>query len=231
MRKTPNIFVHWLGPTLLGFMLLFSGLEIMRVSWHIVWESVAGGAVISLLGGCLMIWAELRERPRRLLRKARRTLTFPTQWAVKFDKNLPDGGTIPVAVIRSDGVRFVVDIQGFQDAMWTGPLMPADGVLVDPRGKPFPNDPVAALMQAAEAWSATPILWLPQARQVHNMRQEGCPLIVVMGGPRELSHVMRGAEIAPRRETEGLELTMPPKPARRLPTRKPRAAVKSPELA
>lgn len=66
----------------------------------------------------VIIRAELKERPRRVLRKARKSLSFPTQWAVKFDKRVPYGGVIPVAVIRSDGVRFVIDIQGYKDCDW-----------------------------------------------------------------------------------------------------------------
>ena len=64
----------------------------------------------------------MRERPQRVLRKARRSLSFPTQWAVKFNKSVPQGGVIPVAVIRSDGVRFVIDIQDFAEADWNDPL-------------------------------------------------------------------------------------------------------------
>ncbi len=219
-------FASWLGEMLLGFGLFLGGLEAARMMWGTWWEVTGAGLAASLAGLALMAHAEHRERPLRVLRKARRALNFPTQWAVKFDKTVPQGGVIPVAVIRSDGVRFVIDIQGFSDAGWNDPIE-GESLLIGPRGKKFKYDPVAPLMQAALAWNATPVLWLPEAKHPRNLRQVGCPLIVVLGGARELKHVLRGAEIAPRRDAT-LEMTMPPTAAR-----KPRKAnsVGSPEMA
>jgi len=210
--RNSNI-VSWLGQMLLGFALFLGGFEAARTTWGSWWEVTGAGAAASVLGLALMAFAETRQRPLRVLRKARRGLSFPTQWAVKFDKSVPQGGVIPVAVIRSDGVRFVIDIQGYTDAGWNNPI-PGESLLIGPRGKKFKSDPVAPLMQAAAAWGATPILWLPEARNPRNLRQESCNLIVVMGGSRELKHVLRGAEIVQRHDAS-LEMTMPPKPARK----------------
>jgi hypothetical protein len=210
-----NHIASWLGQMLLGFGLFLGGLEVARITWGSWWAVAGAGAVGSLLGAALIAFAESRQRPLRVLRKARRALSFPTQWAVKFDKAVPHGGVIPVAVIRSDGVRFVIDIQGLCDAGWNDPIE-GESMLVGPRGKKFQSDrdPVAPLMQAAAAWGATPILWLPEAKHPRNLRQVGCPLIVVLGGARELKHVLRGAEIVPRHNAT-LEMTMPPKTARK----------------
>jgi len=220
-----NHFASWLGQMLLGFALFLGGLEVARIFWSGLWEAAAGGVAAAVLGLSWMVFAENRQRPQRILRKARRALSFPTQWAVKFDKSVPQGGVIPVAVIRSDGVRFVIDIQGYIDAGWNDPIE-GESLLVGPRGKKFRTDPVAPLMQAASAWGATPILWLPEAKYPRNLRQQGCNLIVVLGGARELKHVLRGAEIVPRHDAP-LEMTMPPKAARK--ARKPTQAT-APEL-
>lgn len=221
-----NHFASWLGQMLLGFAMFIGGIEVARITWSSWWAVAAAGVGGSILGLALMAYAEHRERPLRMLRKARRSLSFPTQWAVKFDKSVPHGGVIPVAVIRSDGVRFVIDIQGFNDAGWND-LIEGESMLIGPHGKKFKHDPVAPLMQAAEAWSATPILWLPEAKHPRNLRQEGCKLIVVLGGARELKHVLRGAEIVPRRDAT-LEMTMPPKAARKV---SKAASVASAEMA
>lgn len=220
-----NNFASWLGQMLLGFAFVLGGLEAARIAWGSWWEMAAAGGVAALIGLALIAHAEIRERPRRVLRKARRALSLPTQWAVKFDKKVPQGGVIPVAVIRSDGVRFVIDIQGFNDAGWNDPIE-GESLLVGPRGKKFKNDPVAPLIQAATAWGATAILWLPEAKHPRNLRQQGCNLIVVLGGARELKHVLRGAEIVPKHDAT-LEMTMPPKRAS-----KPRKAevAASPEM-
>jgi hypothetical protein len=221
-----NNFASWLGQMLLGFAFILGGLEAARITWASWWEMAAAGGVAALIGLGLIAHAEIRERPRRVLRKARRALSFPTQWAVKFNKKVPQGGVIPVAVIRSDGVRFVIDIQGFNDAGWNDPIE-GESLLIGPRGKKFKNDPVAPLIQAATAWGATAILWLPEAKYPRNLRQQGSNLIVVMGGARELNHVLRGAEIVPRHAAT-LEMTMPPK---RVGKPRKAQAVASPELA
>lgn len=221
-------FASWLGQMLLGFVIFLGGAELARISWDNTWEVAAAGAALAVAGLALMAYAEHHQRPLRVLRKARRALSFPTQWAVKFDKTVPQGGVIPVAVIRSDGVRFVIDIQGFADAGWNDPIE-GEPLLIGPRGKKFKSDPVAPLMQAASAWGATPVLWLPEAKHPRNLRQEGCKLIVVMGGARELQHVLRGAEIVPSRPDSVLEMTMPP-PLRSRSHNKAASAA-SPELA
>lgn len=223
--RTKN-FASWLGQMLLGFGMFLGGLEAARLMWGTWWEVAGAGLAAALAGLALIAYTEHRARPLRVLRKARRALSFPTQWAVKFDKAVPQGGVIPVAVIRSDGVRFVIDIQGFADAGWNDPIE-GESLLIGPRGKKFKSDPVAPLMLAASAWNATPILWLPEAKHPRNLRQNGCPLIVVMGGARELKHVLRGAEIVPRHDAT-LEMTMPPKAAGKSRKAKP---VASPEMA
>lgn len=203
--------VPWLGQMLLGFACFIGGLQVISLSLGEVaqWEAVAGGAALSVLGLVLVLVTEARERPQRVLRKARRSLNFPTQWAVKFDKRMPQGGgVIPVAVIRSDGVRFVIDIQEHREVEWNDPLI-GEPLLVGRDGKKFKSDPAAPLITAAEAWGATAILWLPSAKVPRNLRQEGSNLIVVMGGARELKHVLRGAEIVPRRKDGDFEMTMP----------------------
>jgi hypothetical protein len=220
--------VSWLAQMVLGFACFVGGLEFARMSWSDNWEWASAAVVVAVLGLALIVVTELRERPQRVLRRARRSISFPTQWAVRFDKSVPNGGVIPVAVIRSDGVRFVIDIQGFTDAEWNDPLID-EPLIVGPRGRKFKHDPVAPLMQAAEAWGATAILWLPEAKSPRNLRQPGCNLIVVMGGARELKHVLRGAEIAPRHGA-ALEMTLPPRRGSHPKSRK-QPKVGSPELA
>lgn len=221
-------FASWLAQLVLGIAVFVAGVEWARLAWATGWEGVAAGAVIATLGLTLVVLAELRERPLRVLRRARRALSFPTQWAVRFDKSVPGGGVIPVAVIRSDGVRFVIDIQGFAEADWNDPLI-GEPLLLGPRGRKFQNDPVAPLMKAAQAWGATAVLWLPEAKAPRNLRQDGTNLIVVMGGARELKHMLRGAEIVPRRDAP-LEMTMPPKRPAKASARAQRA-VATPEMA
>jgi hypothetical protein len=217
--------VPWLGHLLAGLALFVGGLEAARLCWG-SWEVVACALFASASGLAVIVRAEIRERPLRLLRKSRRSLTFPTQWAVKFNKSVPQGGVIPVAVIRSDGVRFVIDIQGHKEVEWNDPLLETGSLLVGPRGKQFKSDPAAPLMQAATAWGATAVLWLPDANEVRNLRQEGTNLIVVMGPARELKNALRGAEIVPIRQRDDSELQPPQR--RRVP--KEAAPMSQPQL-
>jgi hypothetical protein len=220
-------FAFWLAQMLLGFACFMGGLELARLYWTHWWEGAAGGAAAALLGLALMVLAELRERPQRVLRRARRTLNLPTQWAVKFDKTLPRGGVVPLAVIRSDGVRFVIDIQAFRSAEWNDEAKGGEDVLVDSKGRKFAPDPVAPLMRAAEVWGATPVLWLPATRHMRNLRRDGCQLIVVMGSARELKHALRGAEIVARHGDDESTSDMPRARSRRAPALAP---MRSPEM-
>jgi hypothetical protein len=193
-----NTVLGWLSQLLLGLTLIGAGIEVVVVFGTSLWFVLLGAAVVGLLGVAVLVRAELLERPQRVLRKARRTLNFPTQWSVKFNKRIVQGGVVPVAVIRADGVRFVIDIQACKSVSWG---TPTDGSgqtpLVGPNGKRLKPDPVAPLLQAALGASAAPVLWLPEAIAAKNLRHPESNLIVVMGTARDLKHALQGAEIAP----------------------------------
>jgi len=195
-----NAFAGWLAHMLLGLALIGLGIEIEFVFGTSLWYVSLGCVLACVAGLAIVVRAEMLERPQRLLRKARRTLNFPTQWSVKFNKRIVQGGIVPVAVIRADGVRFVIDIQAYKSVSWGTPV---DGSgqtpLVGPSGKRLKPDPVAPLVQAALAASAAPVLWLPEASTAKNLRHPESNLIVVMGTARDLKHALQGAEIVPIR--------------------------------
>lgn len=195
-----DTFVGWLAHTLLGLLCIGAGLEAASVFGRLGWHVVLACALSCAVGLAVIVRAELRERPQRLLRKVRRTLSFPAQWSVKFDKRIVRSGTIPVAVIRADGVRFVIDIRADKCVSWGTPVDGSGNTpLVGADGKRLKPDPVAPLLQSALLASAAPVLWLPQATTAKNLRHPESNLIVVMGTARDLKHALQGAEIAPIR--------------------------------
>jgi len=195
-----NAFLNWLGQTLLGFVLVGGSLQVAWMFGLGFYAVSIPCGVVALVGIAIITRAELIERPRRILRNARRSLSFPTQWSVKFDKRLACGGVIPIAVIRSDGVRFVIDISGETSVHWGTPVDGSgEAPLVGAKGKPLRPDPIAPLTKAALTASAAPVLWLPQAAQANNLRHPQSNLIVVMGTARDLKHALQGAEIVPPR--------------------------------
>jgi len=193
-----NSIVGWLTQLLAGLTVAGAGIEAIAVFGASLWYVTVGGVLACLVGAATVVRAELRERPQRVVRKARRTLHFPTQWSVKFNKRIVHAGVVPVAVIRADGVRFVVDIHPCKSATWG---TPTDGTgqtpLVGANGKRLAPDPVPSLLQAAIAASAAPVLWLPEATSTKNLRHPESNLIVVMGSARDLKHALQSAEIAP----------------------------------
>jgi hypothetical protein len=199
MRST---FVGWLAQVLIGLGLVLVSANVAWIFAAGWWQVAVGCAVVASLGIALIVWAEHTERPQRLVYKARRTLSFPTQWAIKFGKRMPNGSTVAVAVIRSDGVRFVIDIRGDKVAAWGTPSG-ASGhrPLVGANRKRFSPDPLPALLHAAEVSEATPVLWLPEAKEPTNLRDEETKLLVVMGNARDLKHALQSAEIAPIRRS------------------------------
>src|SRR4051812_36011638 len=58
-----NHIASWLGQMLLGFGLFLGGFEVARISWGSWWEMAVAGAVGSMLGLALIVYAEGRQRP------------------------------------------------------------------------------------------------------------------------------------------------------------------------
>jgi len=192
MRHNP--LVNWLAQLLLGLGLAGISLQVGLIFGRGWWQVAAGCAVVGLVGLAIAARAEWIERRRRLVERSRATLALPTQWSVKFDKRL-GGWTAPLAVIRDDGMRFVVDIQGFKSATWS----PAPGKessvpqLVNERGRPLWPDPLSPLSKGALAASAAPVLWLPRVAESGTYRHRDTPLMVVTGSPRDLKLALQSA--------------------------------------
>lgn len=196
-------FVTWLAQMLLGFGLVFGGAQVAFIFWSSAsLEFIGACAFVGLVGVVILARAEAREHPQRVLRRARKKLQLPSQWQVRFDKSLKKGGrVIPIAVIRSDGVRFVIDVQPHRFALWnsaTKRIQP--GPVFDrklPRKAPK-KDPLAPLKQAAEAWGATAVVWLPAAAESADLRSDDWSLIVLMGDAAQLKSALQDVGIKQR---------------------------------
>jgi hypothetical protein len=195
-----NSFFNWVAQIAIGLALIGVSVEVGIIFGRHSWTIWAACAVVCCMALGLIVFAEWREAPRRMLRKARRSVHFPPQWQVKFDKKIASGVVVPLAVKRTDGVRFVIDIRTDVSVSWG---TPNDGSgttpLVDGKGRPLKPDPVTILVDSARLASAAPVLWLPNATTPKNLRHPGTNLIVVMGAPHDLKHALQGAEIVPVR--------------------------------
>ena len=192
MRHSP--LINWLAQLLLGLGLTAVSLQVGLIFGGALWQVAAGCAVVGLAGLAIAARAEWIERRRRLVKRSRATLALPTPWSVKLDKRL-GGWTAPLAVIRDDGMRFVVDIQGFKSVTWSS--LPREGGtsphLVTERGKPLWPDPVSSLAKGALAASAAPVLWLPRATETGTFRHPDTNLTVVAGSPHDLNLALQSA--------------------------------------
>lgn len=195
MRHSP--LVNWLAQILLGLGMAGISLQVGLIFGRGWWEVAAGCAVVGLAGLAIAARAEWIERRRRLVKRSRAKLALPASWSVKFDKRL-GAWTAPLAVIRDDGMRFVVDIQGFKSAVWSsGPRTGrAPPCLVDERGKPLRPDPIPSLTQGALAAGAAPVLWLPGVAESGAHRHPDSNLMVVTGSPQDLKLALQGARLA-----------------------------------
>nr|AGU11462.1 hypothetical protein [uncultured organism] len=193
MRHSP--FINWLARILLGLGVAAISLQVGLIFWRSWWQVGAVCAAVAVCGIAIAVHAELRERRRRLLKRANAELSLPTQWSVKFDKRLPGGWTAPIAVMRDDGMRFVVDIQPFRSATWSSaPRKPGVSPwLVDAKDRPLRPDPVTALAKGALAASAAPVLWLPRAEEAGTSRHPDTNLVVVSGSARDLKLWLQSA--------------------------------------
>lgn len=193
MRHSP--FINWLARILLGLGLAAISIQVGLIFWRSWWQVGAVCAVVALGGIALAVHAELRERRRRLVKRACGELSLPTQWSVKFDKRLPGGWIAPIAVMRDDGMRFVVDIQPFRSATWSSaPRKPGVAPwLVDAKDRKLRPDPVTALAKGGLAASAAPVLWLPRANEAGTSRHPDTNLVVVSGSARDLKLWLQSA--------------------------------------
>lgn len=193
MRHSP--LINWLAQLLLGLGLATISLQVGLIFGRGWWEVAAGCALVGAAGLALAARAEWIERRRRLVEKSRTALSLPTQWSVKLDKRLPGGWVAPLAVIRDDGMRFVVDIHAFKTATWSS--TPGKGStgprLVNAKDKPLWPDPVPALAKGALAAGAAPVLWLPKAAESGTFRHPDTNLVVVTGSPRDLKLALQSA--------------------------------------
>ena len=191
-----STFVSWLGQMLAGLALVAGGLQTAWIFRGGLLSIAIGGFAIAVLGLLVLSHAEARERPRRLVRKAQRSLELAPHWGAEFNKAVEDGDPAPILVTRSDSTRFVIDIKGYKDASTRRDLTGKDqATLIGPNGKPFRLDPLPALVKTATALGATPVLWLPHADASRNLRLHGMNLMVVMGSARHLKHALLGAEV------------------------------------
>lgn len=195
MQHSP--FVNWLARVLLGVGLALVSAQVGLIFGGNWWEVGVACAVVALVGIGIAARAEWVERRRRFLRRHCRTLSLPTPWSVKLDKRMRGGWTAPIAVIRDDGMRFVVDIQPFRSVNWAlaprnrkGDMEP---VLVDSRGRRLRPDPTPTLAAGALAASAAPVLWLPRALEAGTHRHPDSNLVVVAGNARDLKLALQSS--------------------------------------
>lgn len=193
MRHSP--FINWLARILLGLGLAAISLQVGLIFWRSWWQVAAGAGAVAIVGLAIAAHAERLERRRRLLKKYVPELSLPTQWSVKFDKRLPGGWVAPVAVIRDDGMRFVVDVQPFRSATWSSAPRKAGASpwLVDAKDRPLRPDPVPVLAKGALSASAAPVLWLPRALEAGTFRHPDTNLVVVTGSARDLKLALQSA--------------------------------------
>ncbi len=199
-----NTFNTWLAQMVVGLALIALSAHLVIVFGSHGWPVFLGCGLVFCIAVAVLFFAECRERPQRMVRQARRTLSFPAPWQLKFDKKIVRAGTVPVAVKRPDGVRFVIDICTSASVSWG---TPRDGSgeppLVNVKGKCLKPDPVPFLVKAARAAAAVPVLWLPGASTPKNLRHPKSNLIVVMGSAHDLRHALRSAEIVRVQRVKG----------------------------
>src|SRR5688572_821644 len=146
-----SLFVQWLARVLLGLGVAAVSLQIGLIFWRTSWEVAVVSALVAVAGLVYAVHTEWHDRRRRLVARARAELSLPDAWTVKYDRPLPGGWVAPIAAIRDDGMRFVVDIQGFRSATWSSAARKAGELpaLVDDRDKPLRPDPLPALVAGA----------------------------------------------------------------------------------
>jgi hypothetical protein len=232
LRRSPSCllmrnrtFLSWLGQMLIGSALVIAGLETAWIFRTGLLGIAIGGFAAALLGLIVLGHAEMRERPRRVVRRAQRAFELPPRWGVEFNKAVPGATSAPIVATRTDSTRFVIDVKGYKEAAVKRELAGKDqGQLVGASGKCFHPDPLPSLARLAQGLGATPVLWLPEATVNRNLRLPGSNVIVVMGGARHLKHALLGAEVDSPRHAPPV---LPSLPERRKQPRRPRPAAEA----
>lgn len=198
-----SFLVQWLARVLAGVGVAAVAVEVGVIFWRTSWVVAAVCAAIAAAGLGFAAVTEWRDRRRRLVARARAELSLPDSWTVKLDRPLPGGWVAPIAAIREDGMRFVVDIQSFVSATWSSAPRKAgeSPALLDDRDKPLRPDPLPVLIAGALKAGAAPVLWLPRAKDSGTFRHPDSHVVVVTGSARDLKLALQSARRVPANAT------------------------------
>lgn len=194
-----NFSLNWLARVLGGLAVAAISLQVGWIFGRSWWQVGAVCSVLALGGIGFAVYTEVQDRRRRHTRQASHSVSLPASWSVKFDKRTPDGWLAPIAVIRDDGMRFVIDIRQWRDARWSPDKEgTTEAWFEDSRGKRLFPDPLPNLQKAAIATSAAPVVWLPQVEEAGTHRHRQSHVLLITGSARDLKNALQAVRAVNR---------------------------------
>lgn len=173
---------------MVGGLLLFVGLSTLYVSLRLSPPNlVVVAASFALLGIASLVLrsAFVRWNGKNIEQSSIKRLSFPEGWTVTPNYQLPKGGgDVDLVVENPRGELFAVEIKSFENIVLRRGFFGIGAGLFKADGKSLGLDAINQARKNAQALSATPVLWCPQASKHDRGKLKG--VIVALGPKRQL---------------------------------------------
>ena len=143
--------------------------------------SNAGLAVLGVVLFILCVWwlkpTDYRARGRKIEKKAIDSIKLPKGWKLERNVLLPRLGDADMVITDPKGGKFVVEIKSFEGAK-KAKWWDRKQEIVRPSGRSFSKDAIAQVLSQSDVLGATPILWLPLAKNQRPFKTRSNVLVV-----------------------------------------------------
>lgn len=148
---------------------------------------VVGAAV--LYGYTRLVSLFYSRRGKRIERRSIAKVVVPDGWVLEPNRPIPGRGDCDLYIAAPDGRAWAVEIKSYEGAKKAPFSLFNRRDLVRSNGKPFERDPVVQVLAEAAALNASPVLWMPKARQKKTFKSKN-GVLVIQGDARRLERAI-----------------------------------------
>lgn len=130
-----------------------------------------------------------RKRGVKIEQKAIAGLSLPSSWRIQPNLPVAGLGDADIYIVGPDGKSWVVEIKSYEGARKASFSFFNKDEIVRPNGKPFERNAVKQVVAVAQALEASPVIWLPKARNQRPFKTRS-GVVVVQGRAAQLERAI-----------------------------------------